>query len=482
MLLLRSSTISDRFSSTDGAANKPRYLFGANQTVPARSTLRVHFGTTPAYKPPAPSGQGWLWTGVETFIKPSDDFVDLSNLNQAPVSCVATPGGSCRAAREVSVSSPPLGVTAQAGANKVTVSWGAPISRGGTAITKYTATAHSAPAGGSVLGRCSTNGTGRSCSIPGRIGVKYYVDVVAVNAQGVSGSSWRVLAAPRTVPGAPARVTVRSTPGGLNARWSAAASNGATVGRYTAAAYTAATGGAAVASCTTTTGTVTGCTIPALRGGTRYYVQVRATNRAGQGPANSPRVAGTPGVGRAVSTLSARRITVRWDASALPGSGVTGYTARVYSKASGGSLLGSCVTGAAGRSCITGKLKNRSKYYIELTTRTATGAFTNRPRVVTAKPTKPGRPRVANVAVNTSKRVTVRWSPGSTGYLPPTGYRAALFTKSKKGSVRTSCNAGPTALACLTAAVPRGTYYVAVRAANAKGWSSWSTRVKVRVR
>ncbi len=62
--------------------------------------------------------------------------------------------------------------------------WGAPISRGGTAITGYTATAFDAPNGGNVLGPCSTDGGGRACTFPGTMGVQYYAEVVAQNAQG----------------------------------------------------------------------------------------------------------------------------------------------------------------------------------------------------------------------------------------------------------------------------------------------------------
>ena len=58
-----------------------------------------------------------------------------------------------------------------------------------------------------------------------------------------------------------------------------------------------------------------------------------------------------------------------------------------------------------------------------------------------------------------------------------------MFTRKKGGSVKVSCTAGGAAVACTsTKALPKGTYYVAVRTGNAKGWSSWSKRVRLRVR
>ena len=471
----------DLYSATSGSSDSARYLFPPEQAIAANGTLLVHFGSAPPTKPTAQAGRPWLWTGTDTFINSTGDFVELAHLNRAQVDCTTTPGGTCRAARQESVASAPLGITAQASATRVTVTWGAPISRGGTRITGYTATAYSKPVGGSVLATCSTAGA-LSCSFPGRIGRTYYAEVVARNAQGTSGPSWRVLAAPRTVPGAPARVTVSSTPGGLNVRWSPAAPNGAAVTSYTAAAYTAGTGGSAVATCATSSAAVTGCTIPGLRGGTRYHVEVRATNRAGRGRVSSPRMIGAPGAGRAVSTYAARRVTVRWDAP-VTRNGLVGYTARLYTKASGGRLVGSCVAAPSAAGCTTGKLPKRRTYHIELTTRTTKGSYVTRPRIVTGPPRKPSAPRVAAVSVTPAKRAAVRWiRPTSTGYAYLGGYQVALYSKARKGSVRARCATGPAATVCAAGPLPRGTYYAAVRARNAKGWSPWSTRMKVVVR
>jgi hypothetical protein len=77
----------------------------------------------------------------------------------------------------------------------------------------------------------------------------------------------------------------------------------------------------------------------------------------------------------------------------------------------------------------------------------------------------------------------VTWAPPTfNGYSYLKGYGARLYSKSRGGSVKASCTAGPSTMTCTTKSVKRGTYYAAARVKNSKGWSSWSKRVKVVVR
>ena len=375
-------------------------------------------------------------------------------------------------------------MTARSTPSEVTVSWGAPISRGGTAITGYTATAYDAPIGGNPIASCSTDGSARSCNFPASIGTQYHVEVVAHNAQGTSGASWRVLAAPRTAPSAPPWVDATGSPGAVRASWGPGAANGAAITHYTASAYLAPTGGSRVASCTATNGEL-GCTIPGLKQGTPYFVSVSATNRAGTSTA-TPRVAAAPsGRPSAVTTYSGGKVTVRWDAPSAGSSSTTGYSAAVYTKASGGTRIGSCTAPAGRTSCTTRKLPKRSTYYVSLTQHTTAGAFTASPRIVTGPARTASAPKVVRAAATSpsSNRVSVAWNPPtSNGYSPLKGYEARLYSKSKGGSVKASCSTGPTTTTCTTRSVKDGTYYATARVKNGKGWSSWSHRVKVVVR
>ena len=470
----------DPRTSTD----TPDYVFPRGTTIPPSATLKVRSGAPTALEP-AVSTLHYTGKSAKFNALPAGaDRIELSNLNKALVSCQAWGGVSCRGQQQVSTPTQPVGITARTTPSSVTVQWGAPISRGGTAITGYTATAFDAPNGGNVVGTCATDGAGRACSFPGTIGGKYYAEVVATNAQGTSApSAPRVLAAPRTVPSAPGNVAVSGTPGGVNVTWTPAAENGAAITKYTASAYTAGTGGNPVGSCTTSNGSLTGCTIMKLQGGTQYYIDVVATNRAGNGAASSPRTPGTPGPGGAVSTYSKGKVTVRWDAPTPGSNTITGYTAKLYTKSSGGTKVGECSAPVGKTSCTTKKMKKRSKYYIDLTTQSAAGTFTVKPRIVTGPAKKASAPKVTS-ATPTGRQVTIAWAPPTfNGYSYLKGYGARLYSKKKGGSVKASCSAGPSTTACTTKALKKkGTYYSAVRVKNSKGWSKWSKRVKVVIR
>jgi hypothetical protein len=317
------------------------------------------------------------------------------------------------------------------------------------------------------------------------LGGTFYAEVVARNSQGVSApSAPRVQGMPRTAPAAPGTVTVSGGSGSVNVTWSAAAPNGAAVTSYTAAAYTTATGGNPASQCSTTDGSLA-CTIPGLKQGTPYFIDVTATNRVGVGAASSPRSPGTPsGAPTALSTWSKRKVTVRWDPPAPGPSEITGYSAVVYGKAAGGKKLGRCTAPAGATKCRTKKLKQKkkSKYYIALTTRASVGSFTVSPRIVTGPPRKAGKPTVTS-ATPAGTRVAISWAaPRFTGYTYLKKYRARLYTKYRKGKVRATCYRAPSKLTCTTKNVKKRKYYAAVQVKNKKGWSAWSKRVKVVVR
>ena len=335
-------------------------MFPRGTTIPAGATLRVRSGDPTEL---TPSSATLHYTGRSALFTQAGDLVELSNMNKAMVDCQAWGAVTCRSQRPVSISTQPVGITARISGRNLAVNWGAPISRGGTAITGYTATAFDAPNGGNEIGRCSTGGDARSCTIGGlALGGRFYAEVVARNSVGVSApSAPRVLGMPRTAPAAPGSVSVSGGSGSVNVKWSAAAPNGATVTSYTAAAYTTATGGNPSSQCSTTGGALA-CTIPGLKQGTPYFVDVTATNRVGTGAASSPRSPGTPsGAPTALSTYSKRKVTVRWDAPAPGPSAITGYSARVYAKASGGKKLGRCTAPAGATKCRTKKLEEEEQ-------------------------------------------------------------------------------------------------------------------------
>lgn len=469
----------------EGKYDSPDAILPAGTTIPAGGHLRVLTGNgtdVPGKR---------AFTGAANFLDGPGDRVELAGLNRALVTCSAYGGVSCAGQAPITNPTEPVGVTARTSANAVAVSWGAPVSRGGTAITGYTVTAFDSPTGGRVTGTCSTNGAGRSCSFPGAMGTRYFVQVTARNAVGDSApSAPRMQAVPKTVPSAPQGVAVASAPGGVQVAWRPpAALNGAPVTAYVASAYAVGTGGAPAGACTASGG-ATSCVVRGLVPGARYFIDVVAVNRAGRGHASSPRRPANAGQSNAVTTVTSRKVTVRWDPPA-PGTAVVGYAARVFSKKSGGTHLGGCTAAATATSCVTPKLKKLSTYYVELTTRTPTGAYVMQPRIVTGPAKKASAPRnvrasaksVSAVAKARKGVVSVAWAaPSSNGYTPLRQYQARLYAKKKGGAAKASCAVAAPQLTCSMGAVSARTYYVTVRVRNDKGWSAGSKRLKIIVR
>ena len=87
-----------------------------------------------------------------------------------------------------SVPGSPTNIRVQSSSGKVQVQWTKPINRGTSAITSYTARAHSLPSGGTRIASCTS--TKNSCSIAGLSdGSTYWISVAAKNSSGTGFSS-----------------------------------------------------------------------------------------------------------------------------------------------------------------------------------------------------------------------------------------------------------------------------------------------------
>jgi hypothetical protein len=181
----------------------------------------------------------------------------------------------------------PTAVTGTSGNASVLANWTAPSNTGGSAITGYSVT--STPGGRT----CTTTGA-LSCTVSGLTnGTAYQFSVTATNVNGTGPAS--LLSAPvtpATLPGAPTAVT--AAPGETSAviSWSAAATNGATIGSYTA------TSSPDGLTCSWTSGPLS-CLVTGLTPWTVYTFTVTATNGVGMGPASGASNPVTP-IGPAV--------------------------------------------------------------------------------------------------------------------------------------------------------------------------------------
>jgi hypothetical protein len=245
----------------------------------------------------------------------------------------------------------PTSVVGVSGNAQVTVSWTAPVSNGGSVITRYTVSA--SPQVGGVTRTCTTTLT--SCVVYDLTnGVAYRFTVKArnaVNEGAASGESSAVT--PATVPGGPTSVVGVSGNAQVAVSWVAPISNGGSVlTGYTVSASPQV--GGVTRTCTTA---LTSCIVTGLTNGVAYSFTVTATNTVGTGAASGASSAVTPatvpGVPTAVViTPGNREVTVSWTAPANNGAQITGYKVQVYG-AAGAALTRSCLVNATTSSATT---------------------------------------------------------------------------------------------------------------------------------
>lgn len=189
----------------------------------------------------------------------------------------ATPAG---------VPSAPTLNSATPGAGKVTLSWSAPTSNGGSALTGYVVYDGTTATPATKVTTVSSTTT--SVSVSGlTAGTTYYFDVVATNTAGSSTPSNVLSAVPSVAPpSAPTSLSARASGTTVNLSWRASTGTGPityTVLRSTSSSMTNAVSSSA--------GTATSFAAKGLSTGTGYYFEVVATNSGGSsapaGPVNS---------------------------------------------------------------------------------------------------------------------------------------------------------------------------------------------------
>jgi len=236
----------------------------------------------------------------------------------------------------------PTAVTATASNTSATVSWTAPTTDGGSAITGYQVDVRT---GAAVQSTVSLTGTATSTVVTGLTnGTAYDFVVRAVNTVGSGASSAAsntvtpVAPVVVTVPGAPTIGTVVAGNASATVNWAAPANNGgATITEYRIQVRTGTT---VVRTVTGVPGTAVSSVVTGLTNGTAYNFRVRAVNSAGQGALSAASNTVTPTgavvatrpappvIGTAVSGVAGGAITAtaNWAApSSDGGSAITGY-------------------------------------------------------------------------------------------------------------------------------------------------------------
>jgi YVTN family beta-propeller protein len=201
---------------------------------------------------------------------------------------VAARAGSAAA---ITVPGAPTGVKAIPGYASAVVSWTAPASDGGSAITGYAVTTSPGTKG------CTTKGARReTCRVMGlRNGITYSASVRARNLKGLGATSAHV----SVKPGEPSAPTDVKTIGGIRevtVSWTAPADNGSVITRFTVRS--------SPGSKTCSTTRATACTVTGLTDDTTYTFKVTATNALGTGPASAASPPITPPVVRTIGVPS----------------------------------------------------------------------------------------------------------------------------------------------------------------------------------
>ncbi len=338
--------------------------------------------------------------------------------------------------------------TASAGNAQATVSFTAPVSNGGSAITGYTVT--------SSPGSISGTGTASPITVTGLTnGTAYTFTVTATNAIGTSlASSASNSVTPSTVPGAPTIGTATAGNTQATVTFTSPVSNGGSaITRYT---VTSSPGNI------TGTGSASPITVTGLTNGAAYTFTVTATNANGTGPASSASnsvtpsttVPGAPTIG--IATAGNAQATIAFTAPVNNGgSAITGYTVT----SSPGSITG---TGTASPITVTG-LTNGTAYTFTVTATNAIGtSLASSASNSVAPSTVPGAPTGVSASAGDLTAALSFTAPVSDGGSAITGYTAT----SNPGNI---IGTSPTTMLAVNGLTDGTAYTFTVTATNANG-------------
>jgi len=393
----------------------------------------------------------------------------------------------------------PVSAVGTFGDGRVSVTWAAPITNGGSAIIGYTVTSSPTSDG------CTTNGA-LGCTVLGLSnGVSYVFTVVARNANGKGSGISTTAVTPMTLPGEPTAVLATAGPESALVTWTAPESTGG--GTITSYTVTASPGGA---NCIAFTGT--SCTVWGLTNYTKYSFTVTALNGAGRSSESdsSAKVMPIPDLDAPTDvavSVSRSSATISWTApSAVTKLGLavtynvvattyrlSGWTSSivdgesvavaVYTVTSRSVCSKSPVVGATGRSttstsCSADDLINGTSYIFSVTasvdgytSSTATLANGYTPTGV------PGRPTDVSVTSDVASAVVTWIAPSDDGGFPVSSYRV-LATPTSGCSDGATCPARACISYSTSCAVTRlsagVTYVFAVYVSNSSGSSKAS--------
>ncbi len=385
-------------------------------------------------------------------------------------------GGESPASNQVSalpmpppVPSAPQNLAATAGNAQVPLTWQAPASNGGTAITSYRVYRGTTSNSLTLLATLGVVLSYTDTSVTN--GITYYYQVTAINSGGEGVASNQVSVQPfqPVPPGVPQNVLVTAGYLQSSLSWAAPASSGT----YPVTNYKIYRGTASNnIPYLTTVGNVTAYTDTGLTGGTTYYYQISAVSNAGEGTKSTaisarPLSPTAPGAPQSFAVAPANTgAALTWAAPASTGGApVTSY--RVYRGTTNNptTLVASPASGAT--SYTDSGLTNKTTYYYKVTAVNSVGEGTAT-AVTSVVPGLPTAPLSFTVQAG-SASVTVKWAaPQYNGGVTLSGYKVYDGTTSSPTTlVATLTN---TATSYTVTGLTNGkTYYFKVTAYNSVG-------------
>ena len=362
----------------------------------------------------------------------------------------------------------PTGLAAAPGNTQVALSWTAPPSNGGSAITSYNVYEGTSSGGETLLQ--STGSSATTFTATGLTnGTQYYFEVTAVNGVGEGPVSTEASATPATVPAAPTALTATASDTQVALTWTAPTNNGGEpVTSYNIYQGTSSGGETLLQN---TASTATTFTSTGLTNGTTYYFKVTAVNSVGES-LSSNEVSATPAVvPGAPTTLTATagnaQVALVWGAPTNSGGDpVIGYQIYQGTSPGGETLLTSTSTTTAAYTS-TG-LSNGTTYYfvVSAVTSAGEGPFSNEASATPA--TLPGAP-TGLTATGGDTQVVLDWAaPASNGGSAIMFYN--VYEGTAPGAETLLGSTGTTSTTFTPTGLTNGTkYYFEVAAVNGVG-------------
>ena len=372
-------------------------------------------------------------------------------------------------------------VTGTAGIGQISVTWSAPVSNGGSALTDYTVQ-YSSNSGGTWTTFADGVSTATSTTVTGlSAGTSYTFRVLAKNTIGdgpYSAASAAVSAA--TTPDAPTTVVATQGVGQMGVTWSAPVNNGGSAITDYVVQYSSDSGsnwttfadGTSASASTTVTG---------LANNTSYIFRIAAVNIAGTGSYSTASTAvttaavpGAPGTPTPTAHQNTQ-VPLTWSAAASNGSAITDYVVQYSTSATFASAVTTFADGtsASTSATVTG-LANGTTYYFRVAAVNAVGTGPYSTISASAVPsTIPDAPATPTITAASSGD-TFNWTAPANGSRAITGYVYQISTNDAAFAAEVSVGSGVTSVA-IGNQYSTSTFKIKVRAINDNGTSAFST-------